>query len=80
MIKIVSTGSLMNYKELIYLQRTKEQVLTTQKRGVVWIEKKIWKSLLGKKHLLGNLFPFPSRIQQIMQTYGVHSVILFALV
>ena len=29
--------------------------LITQKRGVVWMEKKIWKSLFGEKHLFGKL-------------------------
>ena len=42
----------MNYKELICLQITKGVVLTTQKRGDVWM-KKNWKSLLGEKYLLG---------------------------
>ena len=28
------------------------------KKGDVWIEKKIWKSLLGKKYLLGKPVPF----------------------
>ena len=43
----------MNYKELICLQRTKELVRTAKKKGVVRMEKKIWKSLLGEKYLLG---------------------------
>ena len=55
MIQIVrkNTRSLTNYKELICLQRTKELVLTTKKKGVLYEWKKIWKSLLGEKHLLG---------------------------
>ena len=55
MIQIVlkNIGSLINYKELIYLQQTKVLILITQKKGVVWIKKMIWKSLLGEKHLLG---------------------------
>ena len=54
MIQIVTknTGSLMNYKKLIYLQQTKELVLTTKKKGVVRMEKMIWKSRLGEKYLL----------------------------
>ena len=42
----------MNYKELICLQQTKVMVLTTKKKGCCMNEKKIWKSLLGEKHLL----------------------------
>ena len=56
MIQIVSkknSGSLKNFKELIFLQQTKVLVLTTQKRDVLWMEKMIWKSLLGEKYLLG---------------------------
>ena len=45
-----NTESLMNYKELICLQRTKELVLTTKKR-VLCEWKKIWKSFLGEKYL-----------------------------
>ena len=48
----------MNNKELICLQQTNVLVLTTQKRGVVWMEKKIWKSLFGEKRLLGKLVYF----------------------
>ena len=58
----------MNYKELICLQRTKELVLTTQKREVVRMEKR-FRSLLAKKISCENLFTFPSRIQLIMQTH-----------
>ena len=49
----------MNYKELICLQRSKELVLTTKKKGVLheW-KKKIWKSLLGEKYLLGKPIHF----------------------
>ena len=48
-----NTGSLMNYKELICLQQTKVLVLISQKGVLCEWEKKIWKSLLGEKHLLG---------------------------
>ena len=47
-----NTGSLMNYKEVICLQRTNELVLTTQKKGVEWMGKRFG-SLLGEKYLLG---------------------------
>ena len=61
-IQIVSqkknTGSLMNYKELICLQRTRELVLTTKKNGCCMNGKKIWKSLLGEKYLLGKSVHF----------------------
>ena len=56
MIKLFrkNTGSLMNYKKLICLQQTKVLVLRTKKkRSVVWMEKKIRKSLFGEKYLLG---------------------------
>ena len=43
----------MIYKELIYLQRTKELEVTTQKMGCCMNGKKIWKSLLSEKRLLG---------------------------
>ena len=42
--------------------------------------KKICKSLLGENISKENLFVFLSRIQRIMQTQGVHSAILSALV
>ena len=43
----------MNYKELICLQRTRGWYLQLKKRGVVWMEKKIWESFLGEKYILG---------------------------
>ena len=48
----------MNCKELICLLQTKELVFTTQKKGCCMDGKKIWKSLLGEKHLLGKPFHF----------------------
>ena len=54
MIEIISkknTGLHMNYKELIFLQRTKVLVLTTQKGVLYEWKKKTWKSLFGKKYL-----------------------------
>ena len=54
MIQIVSKKHWVTHElqELICLQQTKELVLITHKRGVVSVEKKIWKSLIGKKHPL----------------------------
>ena len=48
----------MNYKESTCLPRTKELVLTTKKKVVLYEWKKNWKSLLGEKHLLGKPVPF----------------------
>ena len=76
-----NTWSLMNYKELICFQQTKVQVVATQKRAVVWMEKKIWKSLLGEKHLLGNPVHFSVKnTANNADTGGVPLAILSALV
>ena len=45
------TGSLMNYKELICLQQKCWNLQL--KKGCCMNGKKIWKSLLGEKHLVG---------------------------
>ena len=62
-IQIVSRKAwlLMNYKELINLLRTNPLVLTSQKRSVIWIEKK-WKSLLGENYLLRKPVHFSAKI------------------
>ena len=58
-----------NFKELICLQRTKEMVLTTQKKRCYMNEKKIFRRVaLVKIISWENLFTFPSRIQRIKQT------------
>ena len=61
MIQIVmkKTRSLMNYKELVCLQQTKALVITTKKKWCCMNGKKISKSLLGEKHLLGKPVHFP---------------------
>ena len=54
MLQIVSKKHRVTHElQGICLQRTKELLLTTKKRGIVWMEKKIRKSLLGEKYLLG---------------------------
>ena len=59
-----------------YMSSTKKMlVLTTPK--VVLYE---WKKRFGKVSLAKNLSTLPSKIQRIMQTHGVHSAILSALV
>ena len=45
----------MNYKELIYLQLTKGAATYNSRKGCCMNGKKIWKGLLGEKHLLGKL-------------------------
>ena len=58
-----NTESLMNYKELNMSSTNQGDDTYNSKKGVVWIEKKIPKSLFGGKHLLENLLTFPSTIQ-----------------